>query len=137
MIINSLPTLSEIGDQVVRLLHQRDDLAAAYVLGSAVSGRLRQDSDIDIALMPMQEGGLSAQERLALAAELELAMGRTVDLGVVTAGNLVYASEVILKGRRVWTRDAGHVASVETRLVGCYLQFRHDRREVEDAYHAA
>jgi hypothetical protein len=72
-----------------------------------------------------------------LAAELERQVRRTVDVGVVTAGNLVYASEAILNGRRLVTFDADHAAAMETRLLGCYMQFRQDRRCVEAAYHAA
>jgi len=135
--MNDLPIMSEICASVVRLLSRRDDIAAVYVLGSAACGRLRQDSDIDIALMPMREGMFPLQERLALAAELGVALGRDVDLGIIDAGNLIYAHEAILRGRCAWSRDEGHVAAMEMRLLGGYLQLRQDRREVEDAYHAA
>jgi predicted nucleotidyltransferase len=129
--------LSAVRNEIVRCLRQRGDIAAAYLLGSAAHGRLRPDSDIDIALLPTNGRRISLQDRLAVAAELEIRMGRPFDIGVVTSGNLVYASEAILNGRRLVTFDADHAAAMETRLLGCYVQFRQDRRDVEAAYRAA
>ncbi len=135
--MNTSPTLSAICEAAGGLLRQRADFAAAYLLGSATQGRLRPDSDIDIALLPMPGCHPSLTDILALAAELERQLGRAVDIGLVTAGNLVYASEAILNGRRLVTLDADQAAAIETRLMGCYLSFRNDRRCVEAAYHAS
>lgn len=109
-------------------------LAAAYLMGSAVEGRLRPDSDIDIALLPSQGRTYSLQERLDIAAMLELRLGRTVDVGIVGSRNLIYAAEAILKGKRVGTCDVAYAEAEETRLLGAYYMFLEDRREVEDAY---
>lgn len=112
-------------------------IAAAYLIGSAAAGQMRSDSDIDIALLPMMGKTCSLHERLAMAATLESRLGRTVDIGIITAANLIYASEAILTGTRIDIGDKGAIDAMETRLLGCYLQFREDRREVEEAYHAA
>lgn len=119
------------------LVQTQSGIAAAYLLGSAVAGQMRDDSDIDIALLPIAGKTVSLQERLAMAAALELQLGRTVDIGVITSANLVYASEAILKGTRIDVGDTDYTEAMETRQLGCYLQFREDRREVEEAYHAA
>ena len=112
-------------------------IAAAYLIGSAAAERMRTDSDIDIALLPIAGTTFSLQERLAMAAALESRLGRTVDMGVITSANLIYASEAMLKGTRIEIADNACVGAMETRLLGCYLQFREDRREVEESYHAA
>ena len=112
-------------------------IAAAYLIGSATAEQMRPDSDIDIALLPMMGKTCSLHERLAMAATLELRLGRTVDIGIITAANLIYASEAILTGTRIDVGDKDAIDAMETRLLGCYLQFREDRREVEEAYHAA
>lgn len=135
--MNDSPAPPNIQEQVLDLLQGRQDIAAAYVLGSAVRGGLRPDSDIDIALLPKDEADIPLQIRLELAAELETRLGRRVDLGVITPANLIYAAEAILKGRRIVTVDAEYTATMETRLLGCYLQLRQDRREVEKAYRVA
>lgn len=112
-------------------------IAAVYLMGSAVTGKLRPDSDIDIALLPSAGASLSTKDRLDLAATLSLQTGREMDIGIISDKNLIYASEAILKGKRILTLDEHYVAQAETRLLGCYLQFRLDRREVEGVYHAA
>ena len=112
-------------------------IAAVYLLGSAAAGTLRPDSDIDIALLLGEGCRISLDERMQLVSVLTLRLGRDVDMGVISSANLVYASEAILKGKRLLTVDQDYVAMTETRLLGCYLQFRADRRVVEEAYRAA
>jgi uncharacterized protein len=135
--MSNLPLVPYIMEHVSELLRQRGDVAAAYLLGSALRGPMRPESDVDIALLATDEQGISLQGRLSLAAELERRLGRRVDIGVITRSNLIYAAEAILGGRRIVTFDEERAAMMETRLLGCYLQLRQDRREVENAYRAA
>ena len=123
-----------ITEQVSCLLAERSDIAAAYLLGSAVTGNLRDDSDIDIALLPLKEQEITLQSRLELSAQLEMKFNRTTDIGVITAKNLIYASEVILKGYRIVTLQKDYTEAMEIRLLGCYFTFRQDRKEVEESY---
>ena len=128
-------------EETVKQVFAESDLqgkiAAVYLMGSVVTGTLRPDSDIDIALMPAKDSCISLDERMHLVSALTLLCGRDVDLGIISGTNLVYASEAILKGKRIVTVDTDCVAMMETRLLGCYLQFREDRRVVEEAYCAA
>ncbi len=135
--MSELLDVQQLRERLAPLLQRRSDIAACYVLGSAVHGRLRPDSDIDLALMPAAEAAIPLTERMALAAELGAKIGRTVDLGVISSANLVYAAEAILGGRRIVTVDAEYTMAMETRLLGDYLQLKQDRREVEAAYHGA
>ncbi len=111
-------------------------IAAAYVLGSAVRGELRPDSDIDIALLPQEGEMITLQTRLQLGAELELRLKRSIDIGVISSQNLVYAYEAILKGERIFAHYIAYVEANETRFLGCYLTFRQDRKVVEERYRA-
>jgi len=129
--------ISTITEQVAPILLKNSTVAAVYLLGSAVTGRLRDDSDIDIALLPLNEQTISMQSRLELAALLELNLNRTVDIGVITTKNLIYASEAILGGQRIITIDKDYTETMETRLLGCYFTFRQDRKVVEEGYRAA
>ena len=114
-----------------------EKVAAVYLLGSVVKGTMRSDSDIDIAILPRNDMSISLQDRIALIGSLSLALRHEVDLGIITAQNLIYASEAILTGKRFLTLDTAYVDQTEMRLLGGYLQLRFDRREVEEAYHAA
>ncbi len=118
-------------------LVEEGQVAAVYLLGSAAAGRLRPDSDVDIAIMLADGKSISVDTRMQLISDLTLALGRDADLGIISSKNLVYASEAILKGKRILTVDQDYVAMTETRLLGCYLQFREDRHVVEEAYRAA
>ena len=129
--------LTDIIEHITCVLRQQGCIAAAYLLGSAVSGRLHRGSDIDIALLPADGNTISLRDRLELAALLETKLGRTVDIGIITPQNLVYAYEAILKGLRIVTPNADYADMMETNLLGSYIVLREDRHEVEEAYHAA
>ena len=120
-----------------RIMGNYPAVAAVYLLGSAAAGVMRDDSDIDIALLPVDEQPISLQSRLEMAALLEAELHRVVDIGVITTKNLIYASEAIFKGRRIITIHKGYTEAMEARLLGCYFIFKQDRKVVEESYRAA
>ncbi len=124
-------------EQATTILRGQPHIAAAYLLGSATTGQLRNDSDVDIALLPTEKQTISMQSRLKLAALLEVRLGRIIDIGVINSENLIYASEAILTGQRILTLQKHYTEATETRLMGCYLVFKQDRKEVEEVYRAA
>ncbi len=119
-----------------RRLEQDQRVLAAYLLGSAASGRMRSDSDLDLALMTMPDAKMSSLERIALAAELGLDLGIVVDIGELSSSNLVYAKEAILTGRRIFARDRFQADLKACTLLGMYFRFNEERREVVNAYRA-
>lgn len=119
------------------VLQAYSGIAAVYLLGSAQNGNLRADSDIDIAILPEAGVAILMQSRLEMAALLEEKLGRTVDIGIITSRNLIYASEAILKGQRIIMLNDDYTNMSETSLLGCYYVFRQDRKEVEESYYAA
>lgn len=121
---------------IQRRLEQDGRVLAAYLLGSAACGRMRPESDLDLALMTMPGVNLSPLERIALAAELGLEVGIVVDIGELSSNNLVYAKEAILTGRRIFTRDPFQADLRACTLLGMYCRFNEERQEVLDAYRA-
>lgn len=119
---------------IVPLLQKERRILAAYLLGSAVNGTLRPDSDIDIALMFLPGKGMTGVERGELAAELSLVLRREVDLGVLSSGNLVYARETILTGNRIFSRNDGVADLYAATLLGLYAQFHYERRGILHGY---
>ena len=65
------PDIQFITEHVSSILSERSDVAAVYLLGSAVTGNLREDSDIDNALLPVEEQHISLQSRLEIAVQFE------------------------------------------------------------------
>lgn len=129
--------IAEIVEHLKSFTKERTDIASVYLLGSVITDQLRSNSDIDIAILPLENQEIPLHVRLELASQLEAKLHRVIDIGVITAKNLIYASEAILKGRRVVTQQKEYTEAAETRLLGCYLTFRQDRRKVEASYHAA
>lgn len=123
-------------DAVRRLLQEHAAVDAAYVLGSAVTGRLRPDSDIDIAILPRTTAAFSVIDRMGLSVELGKLFGRTVDLGLLSHTNLVYAKEAVAHGRLIFERDHGTTARFEMLTLSMYAALQEARREVLRAYAA-
>ncbi len=107
---------------------------AAFVLGSAVHGQLRSDSDIDIAILPAAPAVLDTLDRIRLGVDLEKIFMRQVDIGILDNNNLIYAKEAYLNGRRIYCRDAFHCGLFGASALGLYAELREARKEVELAY---
>ena len=111
-------------------------IEAIYLHGSAVHGRLRDDSDIDIGLLTRGGAELDTESRITYSMELEQRLGREIDLGIVSSRNLVYTAEVLMHGRRIYERDRDRVELAETTLLGMWVRFNEERQEVLNAYTA-
>jgi len=133
----SKPAIAEnVLSAVAAHLRSRLSVSAAYLLVSAAEDRLRPDSDVDIAVLPQHGQALPTQERLALAAELALIVGRNVDLGVLSTANLVYAKEAVARGRLIFERDHFITAQFEMYTLSMYASLQESRQEVLRAYAA-
>ena len=137
---DSHPSLSSaslrqmIQDAVAAELASDDRVLAVYLLGSAAAGRLRADSDIDIAVMAPPGTHLSEVERADIATGLSYRLGRQVDVGLLSSRNLVYANEALHTGIRLYARDADAAALYAANLLGLYLEFNERRQEIINAY---
>jgi len=128
--------LSSEVKEIADCLEKDERISAAYALGSAVTGRLRADSDIDIALLSVPGCSFSQLDLLHLRSQLGTCCSRPVDLGILSTKNLIYAKEALLHGQCLFCKDQYfHDLFVATAL-GLYLELRTARREVEYAYTA-
>ena len=92
----------------------RDDIAFAFLFGSAARGRVRREGDVDIAVYfkPEKEVEWEAfnktyegENRIAL--DLERLLKKEVDLVVLNRARAVIADEIIRKGKPLILRDRG------------------------------
>jgi len=109
---------------------------AAVVHGSALTARFHRDSDVDVALLLATPTTLDAVTRLLLGAELQNLLGYTVDLGILSHDNLIYAKEVIVHGQPLFCHDQYQYDLFAATALALYGQLRFERREVEAAYAA-
>ncbi len=111
-------------DDLRRALESERDVAYALVFGSGGRGALRPTSDADIAI-ELRPGAPRDMATLGhLAARLESAAGRQVDLVLMDEAPSPLAYRIFRDGRIVVERD--HVALVErkARAILEYLDFK-------------
>jgi predicted nucleotidyltransferase len=113
-----------------------EGIDAAYLMGSAATHRLRAESDVDIAILPKRSAVVSGNFRADLAAELESIFGRSVDVGILHTGNLVYAKEAVTRGILLFERKPGAKARFEMLTLSMYADLQENRREILHAYAA-
>ncbi|VGO13720.1 hypothetical protein PDESU_02277 [Pontiella desulfatans] len=119
-----------------QILEKHPMILAAYLHGSTAKGTARQDSDIDIALLPEPGHRLPLRQRLEYAAELEAQLGAAVDVGELSSGNVVYAKEVVAHGREIFTRNRFKSDLFMATSLAMYAELQQQRKEVLDAYTA-
>lgn len=121
-------------DALTKPLIRDARILAAYLLGSVLTPNFRRESDVDVAILlhPGQE--MSSMERLELAADLSNGVGHSVDIGLLSTRNLVYAKEAIIKGRCIYCRDTGARDLFAATALSLYLQLKQERRVVEKVY---
>ena len=108
----------EIDEKVLESLKTyfegRDDIAFAFLFGSAARGRVRREGDVDIAVYFKHEKEVEweafnrtyeGENRIAL--DLERLLKKEVDLVVLNRARAVIADEIIRKGKPLILRDRG------------------------------
>ena len=108
----------EIDEKVLESLKTyfegRDDIAFAFLFGSAARGRVRREGDVDIAVYFKTEREVEweafnrtykGENRIAL--DLERLLKKEVDLVVLNRARAVIADEIIRKGKRLIIKDRG------------------------------
>jgi uncharacterized protein len=87
-------------------------LLSAWLFGSAASGRLHAESDVDVGVLldPTEQRSAADrfEARVALSGELAAVLGdRIVDVVVLNDASPLFARRVVLEGRLLLCRDAG------------------------------
>jgi predicted nucleotidyltransferase len=131
---STTPGVERIREIVTSEARRDRRILALYLLGSIAGGRLRDDSDIDIALMAVPGTTISSIEHADFAHTLTYKLGRPVDVGNLSSRNLVYANEALLRGFRIYSDDPDAADLYAATLLGLYLEFNESRKEIIDAY---
>lgn len=106
-------TAARLDEQQVReTLARHPELELAILFGSRAAGSARRDSDIDLAVSVGRP--LSANERMALLAEVAVATGQSVDLIDLTRTGEPLLGQILKCGKRL-VGDADAYARLLTR----------------------
>ena len=104
------------------------DVVAVYLFGSAVTGELRPDSDIDLAvLLPTT---LPTARLWALAQSLAVSAGRDVDLIDLGSTSTVMRAQIVSTGKRLYCANELLCAEFEGRVYSDYARLNEERRHI-------
>ena len=143
MSVSPLPSDDRLAELVLAAVarHSGDEVAAAiqsvHLFGSAAVGRMRPDSDIDLAVL--RPGGTAPIDPVALfdaAQTVAIELGRDVDLVDLRSVSTVFATQILAHGRRIRTQD-----EYESDLFTCHTLSEHARlnerrREIVERFEA-
>lgn len=121
------------------ILTRFPDAQALYLFGSAVTGEMTQDSDIDIAvLLPVVEAGTADPVlTLEVKPDLDEIAGRRVDLINLRTVSVVFKKEIIFTGERFFTADIAATEEFEMLTMSYYQKLNDERREIiEELFHS-
>jgi predicted nucleotidyltransferase len=111
-------------DELRHVLEEEGDIAYALLFGSGARGQLRAESDVDVAV-ELAPGASRDTLRLGqLAARLESAAGRPVDLVLMDEAPSPLAYRIFRDGRLLVERDHAALAQRKARAILEYLDFR-------------
>jgi uncharacterized protein len=101
--------------QVLKQYFERsDDIAFAFLFGSAARGRIRKEGDIDVAVYFKPEKDVEwevfgktfkGENRIGL--DIARLLGKEVDLVVLNRARAIVADEIIRKGKPILIKDKG------------------------------
>ncbi len=100
---------------IAEILRNEPGLKLAILFGSAASGTLRDDSDIDIALL--FDTPLDAERKLELVARLDLHLGRNIDLVDMAQLSGTILQQILCKGQMVIKNDAHALFMLLQRMI--------------------
>lgn len=112
--------LDYFGEKEVRII---------YLFGSVVRGEMREDSDIDIAII----GEFESLDIYNMQMELFDILERDIDLINFNKVNINFQSEIISTGEIIFCKNEEEKDFFELRILSNYLSFEEDRKIVIDA----
>jgi predicted nucleotidyltransferase len=104
---------------------KRSEVIAVYLFGSVITGKIREGSDIDIALI-CREGLIKNPliYRIDLTTDLMNLLRRKVDVVILNTANLLLRAQVFQKGLLIYERDSKERVSFQAKSMGLYYDYK-------------
>jgi len=115
MNLTDIQPVPEIVAQAKEVLCNEQGLKLAIVYGSAATGKMRADSDVDLAVL--FDRPLSAEQKMILMSHLERELHRDVDLVDLFALSGTILKQVLSKGRVLIQTKPGALAELIHRMI--------------------
>jgi len=120
--------LNSIVNQLNNFTSSYDNIIALYLFGSAATGKIRQSSDIDIAVMSTSD--IDSFKRVQMETELSNLLNRDVDLVVFHQADVLLQHQILKYGNLIYENDSSERVRQETFARRVYLDTRFLFREL-------
>jgi uncharacterized protein len=107
---------------LTEVCRREEAIVAAYIFGSAASGRMHHASDVDLAVL-VEFGREKSFPFLSFAASAEHACGRPVDLVLLNRAGEILKHQVRRYGRLIFERNTGMRKAFEIKGRKLYEDF--------------
>ena len=125
-----MKTLAQEHALVEKIHSEIPDVLAVYLFGSAATGELRPDSDIDLAVLCTTP--LPATRLWSLAQSLAVSARRDVDLIDLRSASTVMRAQVVSTGKRLFCANETVCSEFEDRVYSDYARLNEERRHILD-----
>ncbi|PKL35353.1 MAG: nucleotidyltransferase domain-containing protein [Spirochaetae bacterium HGW-Spirochaetae-1] len=116
---------------IIQYLFKRIPINTIYLYGSFGRGMERNDSDVDIAIIPGKEQ--DTKELFDISCDLAVIIDRDVDLVDFTAVDPFLRAEIIRSGRIIYCADHEVRLQHEMRALKDYSRIREERAMIIEA----
>ncbi len=106
---------SELGERIKRILRAEPGLSLAVLYGSAATGTMRADSDVDIALLFTRP--MNAEQKMDLISRLAGELQRDVDVVDLFSLSGTLLKQILRKGRVLMETRSGTLARLLQRMI--------------------
>ena len=114
---------------IVETLKDAVSPSVIYLFGSAATGHIRHDSDIDIAFLSDKQS-FDHYERFMLAQQLAERLQRDVDLIDLKEANTVFQAQIVSNGKVIYCADEQKKAEYEWLVLKMYAKLNEERAEI-------
>jgi predicted nucleotidyltransferase len=108
-------------DALTSVFRRYPDVQAVYLFGSAAEGRMRANSDLDLAVVPRT--GSCREQRLDMLTDLTRAGFDNVDLVFLDTDDLVLKYEAVRQNCVVYRTEDFDLEAMYSKVVRMYLDF--------------
>lgn len=105
----------DVIDRVISGLKDFEDLMLAIVYGSAVSGTMQKNSDVDVAVLFRH--AMDVEQKIQLKDRLEKVLKRDVDLVDLSGLSGTLLKQILCKGLVVINKDPQALADLYKRMI--------------------